>query len=29
MQKTGGQLMVDAQGTKAMVYPDGSIEEVQ
>ena len=28
-QKTGGQIMVDAQGNKAMVYPDGTFEEVQ
>lgn len=28
-QRTGGQLMQDAQGNKAMVYPDGTIEEVR
>lgn len=28
-KKTGGVLHVDAQGNKAMVYPDGSYEEVQ
>lgn len=27
--KVGGQLMVDINGNKAMVYPDGSFEEVQ
>jgi hypothetical protein len=27
--KQGGQLMQDAQGNKAIVYPDGSFEEVQ
>lgn len=26
--KTGGRLMVDGKGIKAMVYPDGSFEEV-
>jgi hypothetical protein len=26
--KEGGQLMIDANGNKAMVYPDGSYEEV-
>ena len=28
-QMSGGQVMVDAQGNKAMVYPDGSYEEIQ
>ena len=27
--KEGGQLMIDANGNKAMVYPDGTFEEVQ
>lgn len=27
--KPGGRLMIDAQGNKAMVYPDGSYEEVK
>lgn len=27
-QKTGGQLMIDANGNKAIVYPDGSYDEV-
>lgn len=27
--KQGGQLMTDAQGNKAMVYPDGTFEEVK
>lgn len=28
-QKQGGQLMIDANGNKAMVYPDGTFEEIQ
>lgn len=28
-QKEGGQLMIDAQGNRAMVFPDGTFEEVQ
>lgn len=28
-KKTGGQLMIDANGNRAMVYPDGSFEEVR
>jgi hypothetical protein len=28
-QKQGGVLHVDANGNKAMVFPDGSFEEVQ
>jgi hypothetical protein len=27
-QKQGGQLMIDANGNRAMVYPDGSFEEM-
>ena len=27
-QKTGGKMMVDAKGNRAMVYPDGSFEEL-
>lgn len=27
-QKPGGQLMIDANGNRAMVYPDGSFEEL-
>lgn len=27
--KQGGQTMIDAQGNKAIVYPDGTIEEIQ
>ncbi len=28
-KKTGGKLMIDADGVKAMVYPDGSFEEIK
>lgn len=28
-KKEGGQIMVDAQGNKAIVYPDGTFEEIQ
>lgn len=28
-QKTGGQIMQDANGNRAMVYPDGSFEEIR
>lgn len=28
-QRQGGQIMIDAQGNKAMVFPDGTFEEVQ
>lgn len=28
-KKQGGQIMVDASGNKAMVYPDGTFDEVQ
>jgi hypothetical protein len=27
--KQGGQIMIDANGNRAMVYPDGSFEELQ
>ena len=27
-QKQGGQIMVDANGNRAMVFPDGSFEEL-
>ena len=29
LTKQGGQIMMDAKGNRAMVYPDGSYEEVQ
>lgn len=28
-QRQGGQLMIDAQGNRAMVFPDGTFEEIQ
>jgi hypothetical protein len=28
-EKEGGQIMIDAQGNKAMVYPDGTYEEIE
>jgi len=28
-QQTGGQLMIDANGNRAIVFPDGTIQEVQ